>query len=181
MSVRSALGLINKMLDEALAEQEGEFDAETRWALAWFDQFGFGDGPFGTAETLCKAKNTSVSKMDDAKILTAKGGKVRLLKKVELATNWDPIADKHLTTWECTHQLSKALDAGEQKAAELLRRLGSNAEAARDLSYRLFSLCERRKWPQEAIGYNALVISWPDLKRLADEETATGPIQEELL
>ena len=81
---RTALSLINQSLDEVLAEQEGEFDADTRWALAWFDQNGFNEGAYGLAETLCTAKNTSVSGMAEAGILAAKGGKVRLLKKEEL-------------------------------------------------------------------------------------------------
>lgn len=181
MSVRTALSLINQSLDEVLAEQEGEFDADTRWALAWFDQNGFNEGPYGTAETLCTAKNTSVSGMVEAGILAAKGGKVRLLKKEELSADWDPIADERLTVWEATHYLIRSLDSGELVAAALLEKLGAMAEVARDLSYRLYTVCERRKWSQDAIGYNALVLSWPDLKRLADEQRDTGPLQVELI
>jgi putative DNA methylase len=181
MSVRTALSLINNALDEVLAEQEGEFDADTRWAVAWFDQNGFNEGPYGVAETLSTAKNTSVSGMVEAGILTAKGGKVRLLKKEELLADWDPTTDKRLTVWEATHYLIRSLDSGEAVAASLVKKLGAMAEVARDLSYRLYTVCERRKWAQEAIGYNALVLSWPDLKRLADEQTAAGPVQRELI
>ena len=181
MSVRTALSLINNALDEVLAEQEGEFDADTRWAVAWFDQNGFNEGPYGVAETLSTAKNTSVSGMVEAGILTAKGGKVRLLKKEELLADWDPATDKRLTVWEATHYLIRSLDSGEAVAATLVKKLGAMAEVARDLSYRLYTVCERRKWAQEAIGYNALVLSWPDLKRLADEQTAAGPVQRELI
>jgi putative DNA methylase len=181
MGVRTALSLINQSLDEVLAEQEGEFDADTRWALAWFDQYGFTEGAYGQAETLSTAKNTSVSGMVEAGILAAKGGKVRLLKKEELPPDWDPANDDRLTVWEATHHLIRSLDSGEQAAAGLLKKLGAVAEVARDLSYRLYTVCERRKWPQDAIGYNALVLSWPDLKRLADEQKATGPTQRELI
>jgi putative DNA methylase len=181
MSVRTALALINQSLDEVLAEQEGEFDADTRWALAWFDQNGFSEGPYGVAETLCTAKNTSVAGMVEAGILAAKGGKVRLLKKEELRADWDPATDARLTIWEATHYLIRALDQGEQSAAELLRKLGPISESARDLSYRLYTVCERRKWAQDAIGYNALVLSWPDLKRLAEEQKAAEPVQRELI
>jgi len=181
MSVRTALSLINNALDEVLAEQEGEFDADTRWAVVWFDQNGFSEGPYGVAETLSTAKNTSVSGMVEAGILTAKGGKVRLLKKEELLPDWDPATDKRLTVWEATHYLIRSLDSGEAVAASLVKKLGAMAEVARDLSYRLYTVCERRKWAQEAIGYNALVLSWPDLKRLADEQTAVGPVQRELI
>jgi putative DNA methylase len=181
MGVRTALSLINQSLDEVLAEQEGEFDADTRWALAWFDQYGFTEGAYGQAETLSTAKNTSVSGMVEAGILAAKGGKVRLLKKEELPADWDPVDDARLTIWESTHHLIRALDQGEQAAAELLRKLGAVAEIARDLSYRLYTVCERRKWSQDAIGYNALVLAWPDLTRLAQEQKTAGPSQGELI
>ena len=181
MGVRTALSLINQSLDEVLAEQEGEFDADTRWALAWFDQYGFTEGAYGQAETLSTAKNTSVSGMVEAGILAAKGGKVRLLKKEELRADWDPATDTRLTIWEGTHYLIRALDQGEQTAAELLRKLGGLSEIARDLSYRLYTVCERRKWSQDAIGYNALVLAWPDLTRLAQEQKTAGPSQGELI
>src|SRR5207249_8434307 len=92
LSVREALALINQTLDEALAEQEGDFDADSRWALTWFEQSGFAEGEYGVAEQLSKSKNTSVQGMKDAGILDKKspGGRVRLLRPKELASNWDP-------------------------------------------------------------------------------------------
>jgi putative DNA methylase len=181
MSVRTALALINQSLDEVLAEQEGEFDADTRWAVAWFDQHGFAEGPYGTAETLCTAKNTSVKGMEEAGILVAHGGKVRLLKKEELPAGWDPAKDKRITIWEITHQLLRRLDQGEATAAELIQKLGAKAEVARDLSYRLYTICERRKWASDAIAYNALVLSWNDVQRLAEERKIAVPMQGELI
>jgi putative DNA methylase len=140
MGVRTALALINQALDEVLAEQEGEFDADTRWALAWFDQYGFTEGAYGVAETLSTAKNTSVSGMVEAGILAAKGGKVRLLKKDELDTDWDPAVDKRLTIWEAAHYSIRALESkGESAAAALMKKLGAKAELARDLAYRLYT------------------------------------------
>jgi putative DNA methylase len=123
MGVRTALALINQSLDEVLAEQEGEFDSDTRWALAWFDQNGFSEGAYGVAEILCTAKNTSVDGMKDAGILAAKSGKVRSLKKEELDANWNPATDKRLTIWEITHQLIRRLEQGESGAAELIHQL----------------------------------------------------------
>ncbi len=174
MGVRTALALINGTLDEVLAEQEGEFDAETRWALAWFDQHGFADGPYGVAETLCTAKNTAVSAMAESGILVAKAGKVRLLRTDELEAGWDPNTDKRFTIWEATHHLVRALDArGEEGAADLNARLGgTRAELARDLSYRLYTICERRKWAKDALQYNALVQAWPEATRLAANKPA---------
>jgi len=180
MTVRAALTEINKSLDEVLAEQEGEFDADTRWALAWFDQNGFNEGAYGVAETLCTAKNTSVAGMVEANILAAKGGKVRLLKKEEMDADWNPATDKRLTIWEITHHLIRRLEQGESGAAELIRQLGAKAEVARDLSYRLYTICDRRKWAQEAIAYNTLVLSWGDVQRLASEIKVAAPSQGEM-
>jgi putative DNA methylase len=170
LTVRQALSLINQTLDEALTEQEGDFDADTRWALAWFDQFGFNDGPFGTAETLSKAKVTSVHGLADAGILVSGAGKVRLFRPDELPTDWDPEKDKRPTSWEAVHHLVRVLaSGGERAAADLARKLGAEAEVARELAYRLYSVCERRKRAAEALSYNALVQSWPEITRLARE------------
>ena len=109
LSVREALALINQTLDEALAEQEGDFDADSRWALAWFEQSGFAEGEYGVAETLSKAKNTSVAGMVEAGILASSRGKVRLLRPDELPADWDPATDERLTAWEMVHHLIRVL------------------------------------------------------------------------
>jgi putative DNA methylase len=179
LSMRDALALINHTLDEVLAEQEGDFDADTRWAVAWFDQYGFAEGGFGLAETLSKAKNTSVRGMVEAGLVEAGRGKVRLLRPHELPEDWDPLRDERLTVWEATHHLVRTLDTGEQTSAELARRLGGVADAARVLAYRLYVLCERRKRAPEALAYNALVQSWPEIERLAAE--TAGPHAQESL
>ena len=170
LPVRDALALINQTLDEVLAEQEGDFDADTRWALAWFEQSGFDDGDYGVAETLSKAKNTSVGGLVEAGILVSKGGKVRLLKPDELPGDWNPATDPRLTAWETVHHLVHTLESGgESAAAELIAALGATAETARELCYRLYTLCERKKRAAEALSYNALVQSWPEITRLAQE------------
>ncbi len=182
VSVREALSLINQTLDEVLAQQEGEFDAETRWALAWFESYGFGIGEYGVAETLSKAKNTSVEGMVEAGILSSRCGKVRLLGPSDLSADWDPARRKRPTVWETVHHLIRTLERdGEGGAAELAARLGSQAEAARDLAYRLYTVCERRKRAQEALSYNGLVISWPEIVRLAHESGAERTAQPQLL
>jgi putative DNA methylase len=170
LPVREALSLINQTLDEALAEQEGDFDADSRWALTWFEQSGFAEGEYGVAEQLSKSKNTSVAGMVEAGIVTSKRGKVRLLKPGELAADWDPATDSRLTAWEMVHHLIRVLEAaGESGASELAAKLGTKAETARELCYRLYTLCERKKRAAEALSYNGLVQSWPEITRLARE------------
>jgi len=178
MRVRTALQLINQELDVVLAEQEGEFDADTRWAIAWFDQHGTNEGPYGTAETLSKAKNTSVGGMVEAGIAVARGGKVRLLKRDELPEDWNPASDRRRTVWEIAQHLVHGLDKrGEGGAAELLAKVGGEAEIARDLAYRLYTTCERKGWAQEALAYNALVVAWPEITRQAAERRRSTPVQ----
>jgi len=184
MSVRTALTLINQALDEFLAEQEGEYDGDTRWALTWFEQYGHNEAAYGVAETLSRAKNTSVEGLSEAGIVEARGGKVRLLQISEIAKTsevsktsevWDPRKDKRLTAWESAAHLIYALEnGGEESAAGLLAKLGPVAEVARDLAYRLYTVCERKGWSQDALGYNMLVVAWPRLKELAARRVEPG-------
>ena len=179
VSVGEALALINQTLDEILAEQEGDFDADSRWALAWFEQHGFDAGEYGIAETLSKAKNTSVEGMVQAGIVRSQAGSVRLLRPRELPFGWDPVHDDRLTTWEAVHHLIRVLEqGGEAATAALVRRLGGLAEVARDLCYRLYTVCERKKRAAEALAYNGLVQSWPEISRLARRDAQ--PEQSEL-
>jgi putative DNA methylase len=168
--VRDALGLINQVLDETLAEQEGDFDADSRFAVAWFEQHGFAEGEFGQADVLARAKVTAVDGLVQAGIVKSGRGKVRLLKPDELPADWDPDTDARLTNWETVHHLIRVLEAGgESAAAVLVAKLGSKAETARELAYRLYAVCERKRRAAEALSYNALVQSWPEIVRLARE------------
>jgi putative DNA methylase len=178
LTVREALALINRTLDESLAEQEGDFDADSRWALTWFEQSGFDEGEYGVAEQLSKSKNTSVAGMVDAGILESKRGKVRLLRPEELPADWDPANDPRLTAWEIVHHLVRVLaGGGEGAAADLVAKLGAKAEVARELCYRLYTLCERKKRATEALAYNGLVQSWPEINRLAHEDRKPRVVQ----
>jgi putative DNA methylase len=158
LSVRDALALINQTLDEALAEQEGDFDADSRWAVAWFEQSGFAEGEYGVAETLSTAKNTSVAGMVEAGILTSKSGKVRLLRPDELPANWDPATDLRLTAWEVVHQLIRALEAGGESAAAAWWRNPEQVETPANLAYRS-TLCERGSGPSRL---STGLQSWPE-------------------
>ena len=173
MRVRIALGLINHALDEVLSEQESDYDAETRWALAWFEENQFAEGLFDEANTLANAKALSVEGLQNAGILVARAGKVRLINREELPADWDAAADKHLTIWKVTQQLIFRLATQGQEAAQrLASEIGGMAETARELAYRLYTLCERKGWAEEAGYYNALVIAWPAIR--SQEFTLTG-------
>jgi putative DNA methylase len=182
LTVRDALALINQSLDEALTEQEGDFDADSRFAVAWFEQHGFAHGEFGVADVLARAKNTSVDGLRELGVLESKRGKVRLLKPDQLPDGWEPNEEEPPTAWEMVHQLVRALGTGgESAAAALVAKLGSKAETARELAYRLYSICERKKRAAEALSYNALVQSWPEIVRIAKEGATAVPAQADLI
>jgi putative DNA methylase len=170
MRVRTALSLINQGLDEVLSELESEFDPDTRWALAWFEQHHFDEGLYGEAEVLATAKALSISHLAEAGILNSRAGKVRLLRREELSDDWDPSAVDRLTVWEVTQHLIRSLDQkGEKETANLKAKIGGMAEIARDLAYRLYTLCERKGWAEEAGYYNSLVVAWPSMASEAFE------------
>jgi putative DNA methylase len=179
MGVRTALQLINQELDTYLIREEGDLDTDTRFAMAWFEQRGMEEGPYGEAEVLSRAKNTSMEGMAEAGILQSRAGKVHLLRREELTADWDPATDRRLTVWECTQHLIATLESGgEEAAARIVKRLGGGkSEEARALSYRLYAICERKGWSVEALSYNALVTSWPELLKLSVAPSRSDQIQ----
>jgi len=178
MRIRTALQIINQALDEHLSEAEGDVDSHTRFAITWFEQHGMGTGPYPDAEGIAKARNVSVRGVVDAGILEARTGKVTLLPRESIAEEWDPATDRRLTDWEVVQHLIRALETeGEMGAARLLVRIGERGEGARDLAYRLYGICERKKWAEEALAYNGLVVSWPEITRLAAENPSGAEAQ----
>jgi putative DNA methylase len=181
MTVKTALQLINKELDEFLSEQEGEFDSDTRFAVTWFEQNGFSPGAFGDADNLARARGLSVDSVKHAGIIESVAGKVRLLSRDELDADWSPDEDTHLTVWECTQYLTRALQEGESAAAVLLKKMGADmADSAHDLAYRLFDICDKNNQAKEASAYNSLIAVWPDLTVQAAQISGFDTKQEQL-
>ncbi len=184
MSVRTALALINGIKDELLGEAVEELDKDTRWAATWFAETGFDWGEAGKANLLANAQATAINGLVAAGIVEVKGNQVRLYHPEELPIDWDPATDNRLTVWEMTHHLIRVYvheKKGDHATAEMLRKLGSKAEVARDLAYKLFTVCESKKRSQEAQAYNELVMGWPELAKLArDASRQPKPAQAEL-
>ena len=169
MSVRSALVEINRVLDETLARQEGNLDADTRFCVAWYEQYGMEERPYGEAEVLFNAKNTSFDGLERAGVIAGGKGKVRIKRRDELDPDWDPRTDRRVTNWESAQHLTRALTTeqgkGVAEAARLVLGMGADrAENARALAYRLYSLADRKRWTDEAHAYNILVTSWPQIQ-----------------
>lgn len=161
MSVHDALVMINRAITDYLSPESGNFDADTQFCSSWFDQYGWRTGPFGEADTLARAKGTSVDGVREAGVVESGSGKVRLLKWSEYEADWDPTTDKRLPIWEACHQMIRRLNnQGESAAGELLAKMPDKGEPIRQLAYHLYTLCERKKWAEEARAYNELIGSW---------------------
>ena len=161
MSVHDALILINRAITEYLNPDSGNFDADTLFCDDWFSQYGWAAGAFGEADTLARAKGTTVDGVRDAGVIEAGGGKVRLLKWSEYPQDWDPKADTRTPIWEACHQMIRVLNQqGESEAGKLLAKMPERGEPIRQLAYHLYTLCERKKWAEEARAYNELIGSW---------------------
>lgn len=154
MTVHDALMLINRTITEG----GDDFDADTQFALSWFDEQGWSEGEFGKADVLARAKGTSVAGVADAGVLETGAGKVRLLKWAQYPDDWSPERDNRTPVWEATHQLIRVLNQhGESAAGNLIARMPERSEAIRQLAYRLYTLCERKGWAEDARAYNELI------------------------
>jgi putative DNA methylase len=187
MTVRSALARINEILDQVLNEQEGDFDPTTRFAVAWYRQHGFGTGTFGDANNLANARNTSVDVMARSGILSSAAGKVKLLSPDELPEDYDPALDDSISTWEVLAHMIKALNgegigaAGSLLAAAQDRETDSvDRELVKELDFLLYSLAEKNGWTTDAIGFNSLATSWPDILDAMSSGELNQPKQEAL-
>lgn len=170
MTVRTALQLINRFL------AEDDFDADTQFCLHWFDQCGWDQGVFGEADVLARAKATSVAGLVDAGVLRSGSGKVQLLRPADYSADWDPSKDLRIPVWEVLHQLIRALRQGGESAAGKLLGHGnvqSRSEAARQLAYRLYTLCERKNWSEDARAYNELITSWTNIESATPQTIQT--------
>lgn len=170
MSVKAALQLINTELDEYLGGIQGEFDPDTRFTISWFEQNGMGKGDYGVADNLARARGIAVESVKHAGIVESQAGKVRILKRDELAPDWEPQTDAHLTIWECLQYLVRAheKDGISYNTALLLRKIDDKAEAVKDLAYCLYDICaNKRQDAKEATAYNALIADWTELTRQA--------------
>lgn len=170
MSVKSALQLINRVVDTFLNATNGDLDTDTLFSINWFEQYGWNTGEYGQAEVLATAKGTAVDGLHQAGVLNASHGKVRLFKWQEYPAEWRPEQDNRTPVWEALHQLIRALQQqGEQAAGSLLAGMPDRSEAIRNLSYRLYTICERKGWADDARGYNELIASWDAIEAAAHE------------
>ena len=179
MSVRDALRQINAILDEVLSEQEGDFDGDTRWCLAWFETHAFEVSAYGEAETLANAKNASVSSLARSGIISSGGGKVKLFSPEELPEGYDPMTDDRISLWEVVFHMAKALnDTGLDSAGRILASAEERAldmTGAHELAYRLYAISEKRGLTQPGILFNTLGSSWPEVRAAAAAAASAAP------
>ena len=177
MSIRTALRIINGFFGG-----DADFDNDTMFCLDWFMANGWAAGKFGDADVLARAKGTSAAGLAQAGVAVSGGGEVRLLRWQEMPDGWDPAHDARTPVWESLHQLIRHLNLhGERAAGGLLARCGAQAGAVRALAYRLYTLCERKGWAEDARAYNELVIAWPDIEQASLQFVTAQPEQASLL
>ena len=177
MPVSVALRIINDVLGEILDGEEAELDTDTRFALSWFAQHGYSPGPSGDADSVARAKNTSLAGIAQSGIGEAREGEFRLFERGELNPDWSPVNDPRLTVWEMLQYLVAALEKSESDAADLLHKLGGNGDRARQLAYVLYQKADDKGWTTEAGAYNALITAWPNLTIAA---AAATPVQAQM-
>lgn len=181
MSVHDALIQINKVIDDFFNEAEGDMDSDTRFCIDWFMQYGFKQAEYGQADVLARAKGTTVDGLAVAGVVETGGGAVRLLKSEDYPENWDPEKDTRIPTWEALHQLIRALRSeGEEGAGLLLKKMADRTESIRQLAYRLYTLCERKGWAEEARAYNELIASWHGTIEAAEKAQTDSRQQKQL-
>lgn len=177
MSVKTALRIINRFFGE-----DDDFDNDTMFCLTWFENYGWAAGKFGDANVLACAKGTSADGLAQAGVAESGGGEVRLLRWQEMPDGWDPVHDARKPVWESLHQLIRHLNLhGEGAAGALLARCGTQTGAIRALAYRLYTLCERKGWADDARAYNELVVAWSDIEQASLQASVPQPEQGSLL
>ncbi len=175
MPVHDALVMINKAVEDFLNPNGAGFDADTLFCSAWFDQLGWGTGKFGEADTLARAKGTSVDGVAHSGVVASGGGAVRLLRWEEYPADWDPTQDNRTPVWEAIHQVIRALNRqGESAAGALLARMPKRGDQIRQLAYHLYTLCERKKWADDARAYNELIAAWHGIVAASHETGQLG-------
>ena len=179
VDIRSALVLINQVLDEVLSDSDTLFDLHTRWAISWFESHSYEEGAFGDANALAQAKNVSVDSLKQLGVVFAKSAKVGLVPISKLDDGWTPIKMPQPCLWVSMQHLIKALDEqGEIEAGFILRDLGNSASGCKDLAYRCFAISEKNGWSKEAGYFNTLIISWPEILKHAAGSPNTSKQQE---
>jgi putative DNA methylase len=182
MRVRAALSLINQVLDEKLSQLEGNVSPDTRFCVEWFKQFGFDEGPYGTAETLSKGIDTSITGLERGGVLVSRAGKVKLRSVREIPDLYDPGTDDRISEWEiCLHLAKRLQDQGVDGAARLMAEvrqvLGIDLDDVKELTYLLYSIAEKKGagWAEIALLFNNLGTLWTDLEDTARKVATSGP------
>lgn len=179
MTVRSALARINEILDQVLAEQEGDFDSTTRFAIAWYRQHGYSTGSFGDADNIARARNTAVDAMDRAGILSSIAGKVTLLPPEAMPEDYQVLSDDSVSSWEVLHHLivfaqRDGIDAAGAFLSDARERPDIDVDLIKELAFLLFSIAEKNGWTKDAISFNAIATSWPEIVDASREPPPAG-------
>lgn len=184
MPIQNALEIINRTLDEVLGESDTDYDPDTRFAVKWYQSYGWSPQSSGLADQLARSTDTSPSKLERGGIFNATGGKAHLLSPKELSGVWNPSKDSQISLWEAAVRLAGILQEGQgiesvSRALAQVEAQGIPAEQIRDLGFRMFHAAEKRHDTEGALFFNGLVSSWDELTLGASKETAKISEQQE--
>jgi putative DNA methylase len=183
LRVRTALSLINQVLDERLSQLEGDVSADTRWCVEWYKGHGFDSGPFGEAETLSKGTDTGIAVLDRAGVLKARAGKVTLLPVQDIPVDYYPPHDDRVSEWKiCLHLAKRLKEEGAHATAQLMAAARDmvDLDDVKELAYLLYSIAEKKGWAETALLFNALGTSWSDLEDASRKLSGSAQVQEQL-
>ena len=181
VSVREALMAINRAIADYDERQEGDLDSESRFCLDWLKQHGYEEGPYGDAETLARAKNVAIGKLQDVDgLLTAEGGRVQLLP-LDAFSDSEQLTLGDTTAWEgcfrMAYHLNREDGKGIEGAAHIGREMGSNVESVERLGRILYNHYDRKGDSQNAVIFNNLVTEWQRIReKMGDDEQLNIPI-----
>ena len=183
MTVKTALALINQVLAEILSSQEGDFDPETRFCIKWFEQYEWNESTSGEADVLTRAVNTSLTVLERGGIFKASAGKAKLIEPKEMSIAWDPRIDKDISIWEVALRIALKVNTEGIESAAALSKIASekvDMEAVKELSYLLFSICEKKNWSESGLLFNGLGSAWADFRSYRSSDPQNGASQTEL-
>tara|TARA_R110002072_G_scaffold141970_5_gene287294 strand:+ start:2421 stop:5285 length:2865 start_codon:yes stop_codon:yes gene_type:complete len=179
MSVATALALVNREIDAILSEGTEDLDAETRFALEWYQQFGYGlqKSKAGDAIQQLQGFNLDVNSINASGIFRAQHGDAKLLSRGEMEDGWTPSKDPTFTLWEMAQHLARALTAEDGGLAKCGQLLAEKPTAAADvllIAERMFEIATTRNENDEAFVWNQLQTSWPGIETASDEAREQG-------
>lgn len=161
MTVRTALALINQVLDEVLLEQEGDFDSDSRFCVKWFTQFGWNDTSSGAGRRPVTGDEHVSGSPGSWRHLPGGGRQGATGPPRRSQRRLGPDYRRCCLRLEVVVRLGHTLQTqGIEESARLMQAAGSRVDldTVKELAYLLYAVCEKKGWtesrdPLQRSGY----------------------------